>query len=61
MSVGRRGVRQMGVHELKEILEHDDLRDSVQLVDVREEWEAEQVSLPHFTLLPMSRYPLSRN
>ncbi len=29
--------------------------------DVRANWEAEQASLPHSTLLPLSRYPLSRN
>jgi rhodanese-related sulfurtransferase len=49
------GVQQMSVAELREVLDDEDLRDTVQLLDVREPWEAEESSLPHFTLLPLSR------
>lgn len=45
----------MSVEELKTILEDEDMRGRVQLLDVREPWEAEEASLPHFTLLPLSR------
>lgn len=55
MLVRRRGVQQISVGDLKAILEDDDLRDTVQLLDVREPWEAKESSLPHFTLLPLSR------
>jgi hypothetical protein len=52
----RYGVQQMSVEKLREVLDDDDLRDTVQLLDVREAWEAEESSLPHFTLLPLSRW-----
>jgi hypothetical protein len=52
----RYGVQQMSVAELRGVLDDEDLRDTVQLLDVREPWEAEESSLPHFTLLPLSRW-----
>ena len=45
----------MSVAELRGLLNDEDLRDTVQLLDVREPWEAQESSLPHFTLLPLSR------
>ena len=48
-------VVQMSVDELREILEDEDRRGTVQLLDVREPWEAECASIPGFTLLPLSR------
>lgn len=51
----RYGVQQMSVAELRAVLSDEDMRETVQLLDVREPWEAEESSLPHFTLLPLSR------
>jgi rhodanese-related sulfurtransferase len=52
----RYGVQQMSAAELRGVLNDEDLRETVQLLDVREPWEAEESSLPHFTLLPLSRW-----
>lgn len=48
-------MRQMDVAELQAVLADEDLRDTVQLVDVREAWEEQEARLPGFTLLPLSR------
>jgi len=45
----------MDVAELQAVLADEDLRDTVQLVDVREAWEEQEARLPGFTLLPLSR------
>lgn len=50
-----RSVRQMDVAELQAVLADEDLRETVQLVDVREPWEQQEAHLPGFTLLPLSR------
>ena len=51
-------MQQMSVAELRGVLNDEQLRDTVQLLDVREPWEAQESSLPHFTLLPLSRRDL---
>jgi len=48
------------VHELGELLapasSDSSMLDDVQLIDVREGWEAEVASLPGFTLMPLSQF-----
>lgn len=46
----------MSVGELREILADPELREDVQLIDVREPWEAEEAAIPSFRLLPLSRW-----
>ncbi|KAL6756620.1 parvulin-type peptidyl-prolyl cis-trans isomerase [Haematococcus lacustris] len=52
----RRDVQQVPAHEVLQLLTDPDQVCEVQLVDVREPWEAELASLPGFRLLPLSRF-----
>ncbi|KAA8499618.1 Rhodanese-like/PpiC domain-containing protein 12, chloroplastic [Porphyridium purpureum] len=46
----------ISAQEFLERFEIDELRESMQLIDVRERHELDYAKLPHFTLLPMSEY-----
>jgi rhodanese-related sulfurtransferase len=47
----------MTVHELADLIQKG--KDAAQFIDVREEREFEIAKLPHFDLLPLSRYVFS--
>ncbi|GAX80059.1 hypothetical protein CEUSTIGMA_g7498.t1 [Chlamydomonas eustigma] len=49
-------VQQMEPSALLEMLSNPALREDVQFIDVREEWEAEQSRLPYFKLYPLSTF-----
>ncbi|KXZ53644.1 hypothetical protein GPECTOR_6g561 [Gonium pectorale] len=46
----------MSASELAEMLSNPALREDVQLLDVREEWEWQTARIPGFTLLPLSTF-----
>jgi len=49
-------IQHMSVQELAELLTHPEELEDVQLVDVRETWEADMARLPGFQLLPLSNF-----
>ncbi|GIL82881.1 hypothetical protein Vretimale_8384 [Volvox reticuliferus] len=49
-------VQQIAAEELAEVLTNPALREDVQLVDVREEWEWQTARIPGFQLLPLSDF-----
>lgn len=49
-------VQQMSAEELAELLSNPALREDVQLVDVREQWEWDTAHVEGFKLLPLSQF-----